>query len=99
MKLVFTDEAIDDLRQISEWIAGDNPGRALSFVDELEDSCTRLVGMPRAYPLVPRHEASGVRRVPHGDYLIFYRITTDAVEIPHVLNGARDYEPILFPEE
>jgi toxin ParE1/3/4 len=49
--------------------------------------------------LVPRHENSGVRRVPHGDYLIFYRVTTDIVEILHILNGARDYERILFPDE
>jgi plasmid stabilization system protein ParE len=39
MKLVITDEAKADLRQISEWIAEDNPARALSFVDELEDRC------------------------------------------------------------
>jgi addiction module RelE/StbE family toxin len=99
MKLVITDEAKADLRQISEWIAEDNPARALSFVDELEDRCARLLEMPRAYPLVPRHENSGVRRVPHGDYLIFYRVTADTVDILHVLNGARDYEPILFPDE
>jgi plasmid stabilization system protein ParE len=68
-------------------------------VNELEDRCARLTGMPRAYALVPRHENSGVRRVPHGDYLIFYRVTTDIVEILHILNGARDYERILFPEE
>jgi toxin ParE1/3/4 len=55
--------------------------------------------MPRAYPLVPRHENSGVRRVPHGDYLIFYRVTADTVEILHILHGARDYEPIMFPDE
>jgi plasmid stabilization system protein ParE len=47
---------------------------------------------------VPRHENSGVRRVPYGDYLIFYRATADVVEILHVLHGARDYEPILFPD-
>jgi hypothetical protein len=36
--------------------------------------------------------------VVHGHYLIFYRITTDAVEIIHVLHGARDFESVLFPE-
>jgi hypothetical protein len=55
--------------------------------------------MPRAYPLVPRHENKGVRRVPHGDHLIFYRIGVDTVEILHVIHGARDYEAILFPDE
>ena len=54
--------------------------------------------MPHAYALVPRHEDSGVRRLPHGNYLIFRRVTADAVEILHVLHGARDYEPIVFPD-
>jgi toxin ParE1/3/4 len=56
MKLVFTDEAKSDLIQIGEWIAEDNPVRASSFVDEIEGRCARLIGMPRAYRLVPRHE-------------------------------------------
>jgi toxin ParE1/3/4 len=99
MKLVFTDEAKADLLHIGESIAEDNPVRAFTFVDELEDRCARLTGMPRAYQLVPRHENSDVRRVPHGDYLIFYRVTADTVEILHVLHGARDYGPILFPDE
>ncbi|MBB5518745.1 plasmid stabilization system protein ParE [Amphiplicatus metriothermophilus] len=30
--------------------------------------------------------------------MIFYRIEVDAVEILHVIHGARDYERILFPE-
>jgi toxin ParE1/3/4 len=98
MKLVLTDEATADLREIGEWIAADNPRRALSFVDELKERCTRLTDMPLAYPLVPRHEASGLRRLPHGDYSIFYRVGQDAVEIIHVLHGARDYEAILFPD-
>jgi toxin ParE1/3/4 len=68
-------------------------------VDELEDRCAQLTGMPRAYQLVPRHENSDVRRVSHGDYLIFYRVTADTVEILHVLHGARDYGRILFPDE
>lgn len=33
----------------------------------------------------------------HGRYLIFYRVGKDRTEIIHVLNGAMDYEPILFP--
>ncbi len=98
MKLVFTDEAKADLLQIGEWIAEDNPARALTFVDELEPRCARLTTMPRAYPLVRGHENGGVRRVPHGNYLIFYRVTADVVEILHVLHGARDYEPIVFPD-
>jgi toxin ParE1/3/4 len=98
MKLVFTDEAKADLLQISEWIAEDNPACALTFVDELETRYAQLTTMPRAYPLAWGRENGGVRRVPHGHYLIFYRVTADVVEILHVLHGARDYEPIVFPD-
>ena len=40
----------------------------------------------------------GIRRRPFGNYLIFYRIGIDAIEVVHILHGARDYEPLLFPE-
>ncbi|WP_353682197.1 type II toxin-antitoxin system RelE/ParE family toxin [Mesorhizobium sp.] len=55
--------------------------------------------MPERYPLLQRHRSSGVRRRVHGSYLIFYRITTDAVGILHVLHGAMDFDAILFPGE
>jgi ParE toxin of type II toxin-antitoxin system, parDE len=34
-----------------------------------------------------------------GNYLIFYRIGLDHVEVLHVLHGAQDYEAILFPHQ
>lgn len=99
MKLVLTDEAKADLARIGDRIAKDSPARAIAFIDELERRCLQLTGLPRAYPLVPRHENSGVRRRPYKDYLIFYRVRSDVVEVLHILHGAQDYEPLLFPED
>jgi toxin ParE1/3/4 len=98
MIVVITEAAEADLEAIGDWIAADNPARALTFVLELRDRCLALADMPRAYPLVPRYEHLGVRRRSHRDYLIFYRIAGERIEVLHVLHGARDYEPILFPE-
>jgi toxin ParE1/3/4 len=53
--------------------------------------------MPRAYPLVPRYEKFGIRRTVYRDYLIFYRVHEQSVEIVHIFQGARDYETLLFP--
>jgi toxin ParE1/3/4 len=47
---------------------------------------------------VPRYEHWGIRRCVHGNYLIFYRVRADAVDIVHVLHGAMDYESMLFPD-
>lgn len=99
MKLVVTAAARDDLEQIATFIARENPARAVTFLDELEARLQRLTFMPYAYPLVPRYEASGVRRAVHGNYLILYRVRGDAVVIRNVVHGSRDYASLLFPDD
>jgi plasmid stabilization system protein ParE len=97
VEVFLTDAAIADLEAIGDWIATDNPARALAFIGSLRARCLQLGDMPLAFPIVPRYATWEVRRRPVGDYLIFYRVTGSRVEILHVLHGARDYEPILFP--
>lgn len=92
-----TAEAEYDLETISDYIARDNPARALSFLQELRSKCLGLADMPERFPLVPRYEATGVRRRGHGDYLIFYRVEAEKVIIIHILHGAQNYDAILFP--
>jgi len=82
--VIVTDEAQTDLLRIGEYIALDNPRRSVTFVQELLGRCRALADMPRAYPLVPRYEHTGVRRRPYGDYLIFYRVGPDIVDMLHV---------------
>jgi addiction module RelE/StbE family toxin len=98
MKVFFAPAAKLDLLSIGEHIGEENPTRAISFVDELIDHCYTLADLPRRYPLVPRYEHWGIRRCVHGNYLIFYRVREDAVDIVHVLHGAMDYESMLFPD-
>ena len=90
-------EAEADLESIGDDIARDNPTRAVSFVQELRAKCMDLSDMPDAFPLVPRYEHRGIRRRVHENYLIFYRGQNDRIVVIHVLHGAMDYAPILFP--
>lgn len=96
MKVRFTTEARTDLQLIGDYIAKDNPFRALSFVDELEQKCLTIAASTKAFPLIPRYEKHGIRRRVHGSYLIFYRVEAEQVVIVHVLHGATDYAAILF---
>lgn len=98
MKVLITAEAEADLETIGDYIARDNPARALSFVRELHQLCLDIADMPEAWPVVPRDEHHAIRRRVHGRYLIFYRIGTDSITILHILNGAMDVEAILFPD-
>jgi plasmid stabilization system protein ParE len=97
MIVELTAAAEADLEAIGDYIAQDNPVRALSFVRELSRSCLELADMPEAWPVIPRYEHHGVRRRVHGRYLIFYRVAEGRITILHVLNGAMDVEAILFP--
>lgn len=98
MIVVLAAEAETDLETIAEHIARDSVTTALNVVHELREKCLALAEAPRGYPLVPRYEHCGIRRRPFGNYLIFYRIGAEAIEVVHILHGARDYERLLFPE-
>lgn len=91
-------EAERNLERIGARIASDDPERALSFLHELKDVCLGLADFPDRFPLVPRFEDRGIRHRVHGNYLIFYRVETRRVVIVHILHGAMDYAPLLFPE-
>ncbi len=98
MRVVFSAAAKADLIEIGDFIAEDSRKRARTFVDELVVCCRQLATMPRAFPLVPHQKDTGVRRRPYRDYVIFYRIEGEAVQVLHVLHGARDRDWLLFPE-
>lgn len=98
MILVLSNQAEADLEQIADHIARDSPLRALSFVQEIRQSCHALLEWPDRHPVVPRHAASGIRRRVHGNYLIFFHVREETVEVIHILHGAMDHEGILFGE-
>jgi plasmid stabilization system protein ParE len=88
-----------ELEAIADYIARDNPRRALSFVQELRERCLSLADMPLAFPLVPRYEDRGIRHRVHGNYQIFYRVVGDPpcrIDVLHVLHSARNYAALLF---
>jgi plasmid stabilization system protein ParE len=87
MKVALAQAAMADLIAIGRYIANDSPARAETFVDELEQKCLELASMLRAFPLVPNRRNKDVRRRVHGNYLIFYRVGPDQIDILHVLHG------------
>lgn len=63
MRVDVSDAAESDLDDIGDWIAADSPQRAVTFTQEIRARCGKLGDMSQAFPLVPRHESSGIRRV------------------------------------
>jgi toxin ParE1/3/4 len=93
-QLRFAESAESDLVEIGNFIARDNPTTAARFVEEVEEHCQLLA----AHPLLGRARdelVPGLRSLPFGRYVIFYRALDDGVEIVRVLHGARDLRRAL----
>lgn len=89
MRVVFSMLAERDLEEIADYIADDNPRRALTFVRELRAYCARVATMPAAWPL--RAElGKGIRSAVHGRYVVFFREQSGHLLIVRILHGARD---------
>jgi len=89
MRCVFSTLADFDLEEIADYIARDNPRRALSFVAEIRDRYQKIVDFPEAVPLRPQF-GQGIRIVPFGRYLIFYIVQPGEIRIERVLPGSRN---------
>lgn len=88
----FVRQAEQDLEDIADVIARENPARALSFVKELRMKAA-------AIPVMQRYEHQGIRRRIHGSYAILYRVDGAALSILHILHTARDIDTILSAGE
>lgn len=90
MKLYFLPKAIGDLKEIGDYIASDNPRRALTFIEEIEQRCETLVCNPLIG--ISRDDLTpDLRSVSFKKYLIFYRVRNGGVFIARVIHGSRDY--------
>jgi len=99
MIVVITADAETDLERTGDAIAQQNHARAITFVRELRRKCETLALSPRRFALIPRYEHTNIRRVVHGNYLIFYRVKAEVVEVVHIPQGAMNFGAILFPDE
>ena len=47
MQCIFSAKAESDLEEIADYIARDNPGRALSYIGEIREHCRSLLVFPK----------------------------------------------------
>ena len=89
MLLLFTPLAEQDLESIAEYIAADNPLRAINFVREMRQQCQRIALNPPGYRLRPEL-GERLRSCAYGHYVIFFEASPREVPVVRVLHGARD---------
>ena len=103
MKLIIAPAAKDDLQEIKEYISVKlcNPAAAVQIVKRILKDCRMLPDTPEIGIPLDRRIAvrTPFRFIVSGNWLVFYRINHDPVEIHRILYKGRDYFRILLPEE
>jgi plasmid stabilization system protein ParE len=83
-----------DLEQIADWIAEDNPRRAVTFIQEIREAFRRIADGPLHYQLRP-DIGEDARIAVVGNYVILFRVDDQAIRIERVVFGGRDLPRIL----
>jgi len=89
--------AEQDLAEIVDYLNTLSKQAALKYYDLLVEEIASLSTMPERYPH-PRDlalTAKGYRCLIVKDYLVFYVVVGDTVQIHRILYGRRDYQNLL----
>ncbi len=86
-----------DLEEIFAYILNDDPAAAAKFLDRIDSVISKLAQFPLMgrVPKDPRLQHLGYRILVVDNYLVFYVIKDQVVEIRRVLHGSRRYSFLL----
>jgi toxin ParE1/3/4 len=94
MIVVWTRNAIRELRAIRDYIAQNSPKYARGMVDRITRKTKTLARFPRLGPEVTEYQDESIRELYEHPYRIIYRIREERIDVLSVVHGAR-----LLPED
>lgn len=91
--------AENDLKQIIDYMASDNPGNALQILKKIRQKASSLYTLPERGRVVPELQGEGIhtyRELIVAPWRIVYRISDDAVFVLAVIDSRQNVEDILL---
>ena len=89
MKLIWTNEALNRLIEIEDYISEDSPRRAVNFVNQIIQKTESLKKHPRKGRIVPEFSIPEIREIIYKNYRIVYIISKESLEILTVFESHR----------
>jgi toxin ParE1/3/4 len=86
-----------DLEEIFAYILDDDPTAAAQFIDRIDSIISQLARFPLLAPVPkdPRLQYLGYRMLVVDNYLVFYVVKDQVVEIRRILHGSRRHTFLL----
>ena len=93
-KIVYLPAAERDLSEIVEYISRNSPSAALSLLEKIDEDISRLAEFPQIgkTPKDSRLQELGYKMLVIKNYLVFYVLKQNTVEIRRVIHGKRRFE-------
>lgn len=92
--VVYAPDAEDDIADIVEVIARDNPNAARNWLAKLRSTCDTLSTQPNVGELRKDFGVPGCKSFSFGNYVLFFRAIDDGIEVARVIHGSRDLRNI-----
>ena len=97
--VTWTEPALDGLKVIFEYIAGDSLVYAERVVTHILNAPRKLGAFPLCGRVVPEFRDENIRELIYGSYRIIYQIRQDTCHVVAVIHGSRDILIHLKPGE
>jgi toxin ParE1/3/4 len=91
----WTESALDDLRDITEFVAKDSPAYAERLATKLAEAPRRLAALPRTGSIVPEFQQDAIREVVVRPYRIIYQIRGEDCFVAAIMHGSRDLRRLI----
>ncbi|MEO6358533.1 MAG: type II toxin-antitoxin system RelE/ParE family toxin [Ferruginibacter sp.] len=92
VKIVWTEIAVDDLRNIHDYISKDSERYADRFIEKIINRVTQLENFPKSGCVVPEFNSVVIRELIEGNYRIIYKVSSSQVSIIRIHHAARHLE-------
>lgn len=98
-KIVWTNVAENDLKNIIEYISADNPQNALKILIKIKQKASKLYALPERGRIVPELQGEGVfqyRELIVQPWRLIYRIAEREIYVLSVIDSRQNVEDILL---
>lgn len=100
-RLNFTDDALEDIASIAEYIASQSGVAEVAerFVQRIVDRCEHLASLPGTMGRARPELGVDFRSSVFGNHVIFFRYTAEVFDVVRILEGHRDIDGVFNPPD
>ncbi len=92
-EIIWSKFAIEDLKNIYDFIATDSSFYAKRQINKLSERVSQLIKFPNSGRIVPEFNKTSIRELIEGNYRIVYNINGEKIEIVRIHHSSKSINP------